>query len=133
MLSRLALSSLSLGHGAVNNPRPRNAVDRDLSPWNGPVPAKAPSVESKTGWCPVADKAGKVSGTNGQSCFWFSNGCAIGCEECDGSSRGPIPNSKDPFWARKFNVCNQTETVATVCDPKKRSVNTGEIFFHDII
>merc|ERR1712048_177582 len=29
----------------------------------------------------------KLSGQNGQSCFWFSNGCSIGCETCDGTSR----------------------------------------------
>ena len=33
-----------------------------------------------------------ISGSNGQACFWFSNGCAIGCDECDGSTRGPIPS-----------------------------------------
>ena len=42
------------GHGAVVNPPPRNAVDKDLAPWNGPVPChltgKCPSVETDTGW-----------------------------------------------------------------------------------
>lgn len=56
----------------VVNPPPRNAVDKDLAPWNGPVPChvqgKCPSVETQTGWCPVPDKDGKVSGQNGQSC-----------------------------------------------------------------
>lgn len=32
-----------------------------------------------------------MSGANGQSCFWFSNGCSIGCDECDGNTRGPVP------------------------------------------
>ena len=121
----IALPTLANSHGAVNQPTPRNAVDNDLAPWNGAVPSNPPAVESKTGWCPVADKNGKISGINGQSCFWFSNGCAIGCAECDGSSRGPIPNSKDPKWARKFNICNQSDVVATVCNPKYRTVNTG--------
>ena len=44
---------------------PRNAVDKDLSPWNGPV--KDPNVESATGWCPVPGVDGKPSGRNGQS------------------------------------------------------------------
>ena len=44
---------------------PRNAVDKDLSPWNGPV--KDPNVESATGWCPVPGADGKPSGRNGQS------------------------------------------------------------------
>ena len=60
---------LCAAHGAVVYPPPRNAVDRDLHPWNGTVPANPPSVESKTGWCPVADRKGNVSGQNGQACF----------------------------------------------------------------
>jgi hypothetical protein len=59
-------------HGSLVSPPPRNAVDRDLSPWNGSVPTHPPAVESHTGWCPVPDKDGKPSGQNGQSCF-----CAI--------------------------------------------------------
>ena len=71
----LALAATTVhGHGAVVSPPPRNAVDRDLAPWNGPVPEHPPSVESATGWCPVPGKDGKPSGENGQSCFWFSNG-----------------------------------------------------------
>lgn len=124
LLSLFAHARLSNAHGAVNKPRPRNAVDRTLAPWNGPVPDPPPSVESLTGWCPVADEKGQISGTNGQSCFWFSNGCSIGCEECDGNSRGPIPN-RGPEWRRKFNTCNQTNVPATLCDPLKRTVNTN--------
>jgi len=127
-VSLLTASTLLLvtdGHGAVVNPPPRNAVDRNLKPWNGTVPVHPPSVESKTGWCPVPGPDGKPSGQNGQSCFWFSNGCALGCDTCDGVSRGPIPTSKDPYWHRKFNLCNVTEEVATICDPALRTVNTG--------
>jgi len=112
-----------LGHGAVVYPPPRQSVDRNLAPWNGPVPEDPPSVESMTGWCPVPARDGTISGQNGQACFWFSNGCSIGCDICDGTSRGPIPNSKDPFWRRKFNTCNSTTAKATICDPKFRTVN----------
>lgn len=114
--------AFSKSHGAVTYPMPRNGVDRDLAPWSGAVPAHPPSVESKTGWCPVPDRNGRPSGQNGQACFWFSNGCAIGCPECDGSSRGPIPNSPDPQWKRKFPVCEHP-AKPTVCDPKYRTVN----------
>jgi hypothetical protein len=58
----------------------------------------------------------------------FSNGCSIGCGACDGSSRGPIPNSKDPFYKRKFNSCpdgTNSTAVATICDPALRTVNRG--------
>ena len=65
----LALATSVDAHGALVNPPPRNAVDKDLSPWNGSVPAHPPAVESKTGWCPVPDKNGNPSGQNGQACF----------------------------------------------------------------
>ena len=111
-------------HGAVVIPAPRNGIDRDLAPWNGPVPAQSPSVETKTGWCPVPAVNGTVSGQNGQACFWFSNGASIGCPVPDGTSRGPIPSSADPKWVRKMNTCGANVT-ATICDPKLRTVNTG--------
>ena len=53
----------------------------------------------------------------------FSNGCALGCETCDGTSRGPIPGSKDPHWHRKFNLCPEAQAKATVCDPALRTIN----------
>eukprot|EP01043_Picozoa_sp_COSAG02_P006168 COSAG02_NODE_173_length_31245_cov_413.548096_23_plen_133_part_00 len=59
------------GHGAVVFPPPRNAVDSDVLPWSGPVPSDPPGVESATGWCPVwSEQEGKISGQNGQACFW---------------------------------------------------------------
>ena len=66
-----ALLRQATGHGAVVFPPPRNAVDSDMLPWSGPVPADPPGVESATGWCPVwSERRGKVSGQNGQACFW---------------------------------------------------------------
>ena len=49
---------------------PRNAVDKDLSPWNGPV--KDPNVESATGWCPVPGADGKPYYYNKKTgeCSW---------------------------------------------------------------
>ena len=64
----LSLVSEALGHGAVVKPPPRNAVDKDLPPWNGPVHS-TPSVESKTGFCPSVDENGNLTYANGQSCF----------------------------------------------------------------
>eukprot|EP00656_Telonema_subtile_P018076 TRINITY_DN19740_c0_g4_i1.p1 TRINITY_DN19740_c0_g4~~TRINITY_DN19740_c0_g4_i1.p1 ORF type:complete len:386 (+),score=67.28 TRINITY_DN19740_c0_g4_i1:61-1218(+) len=127
-------------HGAVVDPPPRNAVDKDLSPWDGPVPANPPSVESMTGWCPSPNKSGVVSGQNGQSCFWFSNGCAVGCDTCDGSSRGPIPScgtdptvpcppQTPPTGTGRNKVgpgvaCAKSNGIKpTICDPSLRTVN----------
>ena len=136
VLAALSFCGSTNGHGAVVWPPTRNAVDHDLAPWNGQTPEyPGPSVESMTGWCPVSaysqDLPGlqsarmasnpELSGKNGQACFWFSNGCAIGCAECDGSSRGPVPNN--PRWNHTFPVCENNTAKATICDPKKRTVN----------
>ena len=29
--------------------------------------------------------AGELNASNGQSCYWFSNGCTVGCDRCDGT------------------------------------------------
>ena len=97
-----------------------------------------------TGWCPVPDKHGKVSGQNGQSCFWFSNGCAVGCDTCDGDSRGPIPRcgtdptkpcppQPNPTGTGRNKVgpgvaCKgpqKSTAKPTMCDPALRTVNTA--------
>ena len=74
ILAAAAAAALSLalevqGHGAVVRPPPRNAVDKDLAPWSGPVVKGTPSVESKTGLCPSVDENGNLTYANGQSCF----------------------------------------------------------------
>ena len=56
----------ALGHGALSTPRPRNAIDGSLSPWNGSVPEVVPFMF----WCATPDAwSGDprgVSGANGQ-------------------------------------------------------------------
>jgi len=112
------LPLLVSGHGAVVHPPPRNRVDSELPPWSGPVPSPLPGVDA---WCPVSNGS-ELTGSNGQACFWFSNGCSIGCPECDGKTRGPIPNQ--PEFAHKMDTCG-LGYKATVCDPAQRTVNTG--------
>ena len=128
ILVQLYLLSLSnilgsvWGHGAVVDPPPRNAVDHDIPPWSGDVPNPIPGVDA---WCPFVPNSSlnaTLSGENGQACFWFSNGCSIGCPECDGKTRGPIPNK--PQFAKKMDICGKGYK-ATVCDSKFRTVNTG--------
>jgi len=83
-----------------------------------------------------------LTGQNGQSCFWFSNGCAIGCDACDGNTRGPIP-SFECVEGQSTNNCSMTPkkgaTIpfgpkapicakpqnASICDEAQRTVNTG--------
>ena len=105
------------GHASMVQPPPRNAVDRDLAPWN--------SFEAnQTDWnhhvdtpiCPVAAGNGApldaLSLRNGQACFYFSHGCTIQCDKCDGKT------------ARFGSTCGNEHTAkATICDPLHRTLN----------
>eukprot|EP01046_Picozoa_sp_COSAG06_P018665 COSAG06_NODE_1307_length_9916_cov_99.462361_5_plen_135_part_00 len=75
------LPALSDGHGAMTQPKSRNAVDGTVAPWNSSVPESVPFMF----WCAAPDaKAAdprKVSGQHGQACFFFNNGCDISCDE----------------------------------------------------
>ena len=133
-------------HSALTIPQSRNAIDSDESPWGGPVPHPLPFEP----WCPIPSKVavGKddrnLTGSNGQACFWFSNGCAIGCDACDGSTRGPIPSfdctleectptGKSIEFGPQAPICGPkapsprapgSSMNATICDPAQRTVNT---------
>ena len=86
----LLLSSLACAraHAHMVQPPPRNAVDKDLPPWNGPMPARwNHKVDSYI--CPMAAGDGSMSNltlSNGQACFYFSHGCTIQCDACDGKT-----------------------------------------------
>ena len=72
-------------------PPTRNAIDSTLAGWSG---GKHPM----TGWIePYSCKC--TNGTeaecnSGQSCFWFSHGCTIQCDKCDGKHA----TSKCPYF-----------------------------------
>jgi len=101
----------SEGHASMTFPQPRNAVDRDLAPWNGLMnPSWDHHVDTPI--CPHSDADGNLTLANGQSCFWYSHGCTIFCDECDGVT------------ARDRNTCpNKKIPNATICDPNLRTVN----------
>jgi len=108
-------------HGAVVWPKPRNSLEGNIEPWSGAVPDPVPAVSNPNEgyWCPTGQlETGGLSGENGQACYWFSNGCSIGCPKCDGKTRGPSIHTD------KMDTCGLNFT-ATVCDPSKRTVNTG--------
>jgi len=125
------------GHGSMVYPPPRNAIDHDLSPWNGSVPSGSLSGNVNSGWCvvpnssaPISKSGARLSGMNGQACFWFSAGCSIGCNLCDGVTRGPIPNipckrpgDKTEMCARKMPVCDNG-IKAPKLPREARTVNT---------
>lgn len=102
------------GHAHMVVPPPRNAVDRHVAPWNG-------TMQQFTKWdhhvdsyiCPFGDGLhGDLNLSNGQSCFWFSHGCTIHCDACDGKT------------ARFGSTCGNDKTAkATICDPELRTLN----------
>jgi len=92
------------GHGAIISPRSRNSVDY-LVGVN--VPEHWPSDRDCT----------NITGdacNNGQAAFWYSQGCFIGCSECDHVS-----------GRRQIDLCGSglTRTI----DPKYRSVNRDSV------
>ena len=152
-LAAAALATVATGHGAMTQPRSRNAVDGNVAPWNGSVPSSVPFMF----WCAAPDGSSvdprKVSGQHGQACFWFNNGCDISCEECDGQTgqvvhphfvrngTGPIPSwsgegimldpkqsspvSKGarPDKSTRLSICANPKRNATICDPALRTIN----------
>jgi len=91
------------GHASMIVPPPRNAWDAELPPWQH---GKHPN----TGWIePYNCRC--TNGTNGecnsgQACFWFSQGCTIGCEACDGQG------ARYPSW----DHCPGTAKLAAFLD-----------------
>ena len=134
---------LVAGHGSVVLPRPRNTIDATLLPWSHgfdhPNPTPRPGLP---GACPIANRSSTrgvgLSGALGQACFFFSNGCSIGCPRCDGVTRGPIPCSHvhgssrsncsgmrplgHDTCQRKMDVCG-LNVSATICDRSLRTLN----------
>eukprot|EP00746_Dinoflagellata_sp_MGD_P067438 gnl/MRDRNA2_/MRDRNA2_27840_c0_seq1.p1 gnl/MRDRNA2_/MRDRNA2_27840_c0~~gnl/MRDRNA2_/MRDRNA2_27840_c0_seq1.p1 ORF type:complete len:377 (+),score=54.29 gnl/MRDRNA2_/MRDRNA2_27840_c0_seq1:53-1183(+) len=104
---------LAWGHADMVQPPPRNAVDKDLAPWNSTMP-KVWNHHVDSYVCPIASGDGMdgLSVRNGQSCFWFSHGCTIQCDKCDGKT------------ARFGSTCGNEKTAkATICDPNLRTLN----------
>ena len=136
------------GHGAVVVPKPRNALEGGLAPWKEPLkwPIAFADTAKQTPFCPIGVSASNhtsFAGVNGQACYWFSNGCSIGCPECDGVTRGPIPCSHpagckgccemEPIprpcdgvrtCQRKMDTCGKG-FKATNCNSSTRTLNIG--------
>ena len=109
---------LSVGVAEVNShasmimPPGRNSVDADPGgAWaNGKHPTSG-IVDPKRCVC--------VNGTsecsNGQSCFWFSQGCTIGCAKCDGDGTR-LPN---------YDHCPHESIKPTLLDKSAPSTSTA--------
>jgi hypothetical protein len=89
------LSALTpvLGHGAMTFPKSRNSLDGGLAPWtNWSYPCDASHQglmcgisfccggKDCQGSCSVSShngEAGALNGSNGQACYYFSNGWCV--------------------------------------------------------
>ena len=105
--------ALAGGHGAMIHPKPRNAIDGQL-PINdqggcqrtaerpnycyscncgcmgdGCLTKEGGAVGNWNGNCTPGTRAGM----NGQPCLWFSQGCTIGCSECDNKTQQTVGKS----------------------------------------
>lgn len=112
---------LSVGHGIVTIPPTRNAVDKDDPRWlDGRYPlndGRPGCTEEKVGWnhfCGCWGSNGTSAFAPGQACLWFSQGCTIGCPECD-------PNATLP-WDK--DICGNG-MKPTLCDATHRTLNTA--------
>ena len=126
------LPRFALGHGSMVIPPPRNLVDSDGPPWSQASrgPAMLSQMQALSQQLCYAPPTSGANITVSQACFWFSAGCAIGCKQCDGATRGPIPNVPCANPPKPGQLCAKKEPV---CDdglkaprlPKEaRTVNT---------
>jgi hypothetical protein len=99
-----SILDLAAGHAAMTFPKPRNSIDGTLSPWaDFAYPCDSTHQKENCtitgvvhpphvgGSCSISSHNGvnqALNGSNGQSCYWFSNGCTVGCDagECDGTT-----------------------------------------------
>jgi len=102
-----------LGHGSLINPPSRNAVDRFLPGYtNGGYPQGSAGCNCSPKHSEDGCDAGVRQSGNGQPCLWFSQGCTIGCEKCDGLTQHTMGKS----------LCNST-MQPTINDPKLFTMN----------
>ena len=90
------------GHGAIVTPRSRNSIDYSVG-------INAPKRWKADGTCTNVSSNG-YGCFNGQAAFYYSQGCFIGCAECDHTS-----------GRRQIDLCGSGKT--RTIDPKYRTVN----------
>ena len=101
MAAASLLITACLGHGELVNPLPRNAIDRRL-----PRSERTPKYPSS-----CTNKTGHAACDGGQAMYWYSQGCFIGCPECDHIS-----------GRRQVDLCGLGKQP-TINDPEHRTVN----------
>lgn len=68
-------------HGSMIMPPARNSIDVEDPRWSHGKHPMTGTIEPYNCVC----TNGTDTCNNGQSCFWFSNGCTPGCKQCDGN------------------------------------------------
>jgi len=119
MLRSLSLSlslSLAAGHGSMIMPPARNSVDADLPAWSHGKNPPTGLIEPYS--CKCKNSTSECS--SGQSCFWFSQGCSVGCDACTGNGTR-MPNLDHCPANRSAGFDPLTMPGALL--PKYRSIN----------
>ena len=101
------LAARARGHGSMVEPVPRNAIDRSLPKDQRSPPHTCDCANATGDACDVA-----------QSCYWYSQGCTIGCPSCDHTN-----------GRAQIDLCGLGK-ASTLNDSRYRSVNvdaTGEL------
>lgn len=122
-------------HGSMIMPPTRNSIDADLPAWKHAKFPPTGCIEPYTCMC--------TNGTSecnaGQSCFWFSQGCSIGCKACTGNGirypnfdHCPEERIARPTLLKKYWTANHNATEGTVADIFKfnpwRAPGTAPVF-----
>jgi hypothetical protein len=91
MMCSAGLLSAVSGHASVIMPPSRNAIDavEPGTPWSG---GKHPPVGSIMPYSSTCTNGTNGVCLNGQSAFWFNQGCTIGCKKCTGNG-SRLPNN----------------------------------------
>jgi len=109
-----ALATCAHGHGSMIMPPSRGAIDAELPPWSNGSNPPTGVIEPYTCNC--------VNGTepclSGQGCFWFSQGCNIGCPKCTGNGTR-LPNLDQCPESRE----TPPGEMEGALDPKYRTTN----------
>ena len=98
------------GHSSMIMPPPRNAIDSLTPAYSGGKHPPTGKIDVKKAPC----TNGTSVCNSGQSTFWFSQGCTVGCPHCDGIG-ARIPN---------YDHCpNVSKTGLNLLLPKYRTAN----------
>jgi hypothetical protein len=108
-----------IGHGSMLMPNPRNAIDALTPPWEGGKHPPTGTIQPYS--CACAN--GTSPCDSGQACFWFQQGCTIGCKACDnngtripGWDHCPEVEKNFPRLLSKYRTANQNAAEGTVAD-----------------